>query len=165
MENKSAPPAQRTPWLVRTLAIAMSLFQLYTGLFQLTAMNQRVTHVTLALVLMVGSGLMVRSFMHLKAVDPGFEASPDILTLSFGLPLSQYPDGPAAAALTASLTASTVTSLLNCTVRSVIEPTRKSAASSCFSASCRATAIILGEMSRPCTMQPGYRAAMRSAVR
>lgn len=51
MENKSAPPAQRTPWLVRTLAIAMSLFQLYTGLFQLTAMNQRVTHVTLALVL------------------------------------------------------------------------------------------------------------------
>ncbi len=29
----------------------MSLFQLYTGLFQLTAMNQRVTHVTLALVL------------------------------------------------------------------------------------------------------------------
>jgi len=51
MENQNTPSAQRTPWLVRTLAIAMSLFQLYTGLFQLTAMNQRVTHVTLALVL------------------------------------------------------------------------------------------------------------------
>ena len=51
MENQNTPSAQRTPWLVRTLAIAMSLFQLYTGLFQLTAMNQRVIHVTFALVL------------------------------------------------------------------------------------------------------------------
>ena len=37
--------------LVRVIAIAMSLFQLYTGIFQLTAMNQRVIHVTFALVL------------------------------------------------------------------------------------------------------------------
>jgi predicted permease len=57
----------------------------------------------LALVLLVGSGLMVRSFMHLRAVDPGFDASPDILTLSYGLPRSEYPDGPAAAAFTQAL--------------------------------------------------------------
>jgi len=39
------------PLLVKIVAILMSLFQLYTGIFQLTAMNQRVTHVTFALVL------------------------------------------------------------------------------------------------------------------
>ena len=39
------------PLLIRLIAIAMSLFQLYTGLFQMTAMNQRVTHVTFGLVL------------------------------------------------------------------------------------------------------------------
>ena len=37
--------------VVRWIAIAMSLFHLYTGLFQLTAMNQRVTHVTFGLIL------------------------------------------------------------------------------------------------------------------
>jgi len=51
----------------------------------------------LAVVLLVASGLMVRSFMHLRAVDAGFDASPDILTLSFGLPSSEYPSGAAAA--------------------------------------------------------------------
>jgi predicted permease len=51
----------------------------------------------LAVVLLVGSGLMVRSFMHLRAVDAGFDASPDILTVSFGLPSSEYPSGAAAA--------------------------------------------------------------------
>jgi predicted permease len=61
------------------------------------------SQMALALVLLVGSGLMVRSFMHLKAVDPGFEASPDILTFSFGLPPSEYPDGPAAAAFSQAL--------------------------------------------------------------
>ncbi len=45
------PQAPSFPWLIRLIAIAMSLFQLYTGLFQMTAMNQRVTHVTFALVL------------------------------------------------------------------------------------------------------------------
>ncbi len=39
------------PELIRWIAISMSLFQLYTGLFQLTAMNQRVTHVTFGLIL------------------------------------------------------------------------------------------------------------------
>ena len=37
--------------LVRGIAIGMSLFQLYTGYFQLTAMNQRVPHVTLGFIL------------------------------------------------------------------------------------------------------------------
>ena len=37
--------------MVRWIAIAMSTFHLYTGLYQLTAMNQRVTHVTFGLIL------------------------------------------------------------------------------------------------------------------
>ena len=57
----------------------------------------------LAVVLLVGSGLMVRSFMHLRAMDAGFDASPDILTLSFGLPPSEYPHGADAAAFSQAL--------------------------------------------------------------
>ncbi len=49
--DKKKAESKKIPLLVRVIAIAMSLFQLYTGLFQLTAMNQRVTHVTFALVL------------------------------------------------------------------------------------------------------------------
>ncbi len=51
MEIKVEQPKAHIPMLVRIIAVAMSLFQLYTGIFQLTAMNQRVTHVTFALVL------------------------------------------------------------------------------------------------------------------
>lgn len=51
MEIKTAQPKSRVPMLIRVIAVAMSLYQLFTGLFQLTAMNQRVTHVTFALVL------------------------------------------------------------------------------------------------------------------
>ena len=40
--------------------------------------------VALALVLLVGSGLMVRSFWHLKNVDPGFDGR-DVLTFQIGL--------------------------------------------------------------------------------
>jgi TRAP transporter 4TM/12TM fusion protein len=43
----SGIPAQ----LVRWIAIGMSLFHLYTGYFQFTAMNQRVPHVTLGFIL------------------------------------------------------------------------------------------------------------------
>ncbi len=46
--NTQKPPI---PVLVRVIAVAMSLYQLYTGIFQLTAMNQRVTHVSFALIL------------------------------------------------------------------------------------------------------------------
>ena len=51
MTIKNEPPKPQIPMLVRIIAIAMSVYQLYTGIFQLTAMNQRVTHVTFALVL------------------------------------------------------------------------------------------------------------------
>lgn len=44
-------PKFRIPLLIRIIAVAMSLYQLYTGVFQLTAMNQRVTHVTFMLIL------------------------------------------------------------------------------------------------------------------
>lgn len=46
--------------------------------------------VALALVLLVGSALMVRSFLNLRAIDPGF--NPDsALTFSVGLPGPKYP--------------------------------------------------------------------------
>jgi putative ABC transport system permease protein len=45
--------------------------------------------VALALVLLVASGLMVRSFQKLRAVDPGFNPT-STLTFSIGLPESKY---------------------------------------------------------------------------
>jgi TRAP transporter 4TM/12TM fusion protein len=45
------PEAPKFPLLIKIIAIAMSLFQLFTGIYQLTAMNQRVIHVTFALIL------------------------------------------------------------------------------------------------------------------
>jgi putative ABC transport system permease protein len=53
--------------------------------------------VALALVLLVSSGLMVRSFQRLRAVDPGFDAS-SALTFALGLPDSDYPTRDAAVA-------------------------------------------------------------------
>ena len=47
--------------------------------------------VAMALMLLVASGLMVRSVQNLRAIDPGF--NPDsTLTFSIGLPGSKYPD-------------------------------------------------------------------------
>jgi putative ABC transport system permease protein len=48
------------------------------------------SQVALALVLLVASGLLVRSFLRLRAVDPGFDPR-STLTLQVGLPV-QYPD-------------------------------------------------------------------------
>ncbi len=53
--------------------------------------------VALALVLLVASGLMVRSFQKLRAVDPGFDAT-SALTFSVGLPDRAYPTRLAAVA-------------------------------------------------------------------
>ena len=50
-----------------------------------------VTQVALALVLLVGSGLMLRSFVALRSVDLGFEAA-NRLTFTYGLPRAEYPD-------------------------------------------------------------------------
>jgi predicted permease len=47
--------------------------------------------VALALVLLVSSGLMLRSFQKLRAVDPGFDAT-STLTFRIGLPRTDYPD-------------------------------------------------------------------------
>jgi putative ABC transport system permease protein len=48
-----------------------------------------VAEVALALILLVGSGLMIRSFLRLNAVDPGF-SSKGVLTASINLPRAKY---------------------------------------------------------------------------
>ena len=51
-----------------------------------------VTQVALALVLLIGSGLMLRSFLKLRQVTPGF--NPDhVLTLEYRVPRTKYPEG------------------------------------------------------------------------
>ena len=52
IEIKTPTPKEpKLPLLIKVIATAMSLFQLFTGIYQLTAMNQRVIHVTFGLVL------------------------------------------------------------------------------------------------------------------
>jgi predicted permease len=51
----------------------------------------------LALVLLVASGLLIRSFQHLRSVDPGFEAG-TALAFRVGLPARTYGDRDAAVA-------------------------------------------------------------------
>ncbi len=53
--------------------------------------------VALALVLLVSSGLMLRSFLKLRALDPGFNPT-SVLTFRLGLPAAQYRNRAAAAA-------------------------------------------------------------------
>lgn len=53
-----------------------------------------VTEVALAVMLLVGAGLLVKSYARVQAVDPGF-SSENVLTAQIALPASRYPDAPA----------------------------------------------------------------------
>jgi putative ABC transport system permease protein len=53
-----------------------------------------VAQICLALVLLAGSGLLIRSFTRLVGVDPGFDSS-DLLTFKVALPSSKYGTDPA----------------------------------------------------------------------
>lgn len=50
-----------------------------------------VTQMALALVLMVGAGLMMRSFLNLRGVEPGFDGR-NVLTLEYRIPRNKYPE-------------------------------------------------------------------------
>jgi putative ABC transport system permease protein len=49
-----------------------------------------VIQVALALVLLIGAGLLIRSFMRLRQVDPGFDPE-NVLTMNIAMPESKYP--------------------------------------------------------------------------
>ena len=51
-----------------------------------------VSQVALALVLLVGSGLMIRSFQALRNVHPGFVRPDDVLTLQISIPVAEVAD-------------------------------------------------------------------------
>src|SRR5262249_42875162 len=50
-----------------------------------------VAETAMGLVLLAGSGLLVRSFLHVLAVNPGFEAQ-NVLAVDLSVPESRYPD-------------------------------------------------------------------------
>lgn len=52
-----------------------------------------ISELVLAVVLLVGAGLMVKSFVRLASVDPGFDPK-NTLSFQYTLPASRYPDDP-----------------------------------------------------------------------
>jgi putative ABC transport system permease protein len=61
-----------------------------------------VVEVALALMLLIGAGLLIKSFAKLLDVDPGFNPS-NVLTLQLNLPRTRYPEGQHIAAFYAEL--------------------------------------------------------------
>ncbi len=61
-----------------------------------------VVEVALALMLLIGAGLLIKSFAKLLNVDPGFNAS-NVLTLRLNLPRTRYPEGQHVAAFYSDL--------------------------------------------------------------
>ena len=51
-----------------------------------------VAEVALSVILLVGAGLLIRSFLALQRVDPGYDAS-DVLTFELSMPFGKYPGG------------------------------------------------------------------------
>jgi putative ABC transport system permease protein len=62
-----------------------------------------VAEIAVSLVLLVGAGLLVKSFMRLQKVSPGFDAS-NVLTMRVSLPGARYPEPRKKAEFYASLT-------------------------------------------------------------
>jgi predicted permease len=61
-----------------------------------------IAETALALVLLVGAGLLIKSFARLQAVDPGF-TSENVLTAQIALPAARYPEAGARGAFWARL--------------------------------------------------------------
>ena len=53
-----------------------------------------IAEIALAVVLLIGAGLMLRSFASMRQVDPGFDAT-NVLTMRMQLPRAKYPDDAA----------------------------------------------------------------------
>ncbi|HEX2219745.1 MAG TPA: ABC transporter permease [Gemmatimonadales bacterium] len=53
-----------------------------------------VAEVALSVILLVGAGLLVRSFLAMQRVDPGYDGG-DVLTFELSMPSAKYPGGPA----------------------------------------------------------------------
>jgi predicted permease len=69
------------------------------GLSQRTRMVLVVVQMALGVVLLVGAGLVARTFVKLQHVDPGFRAD-GVLSFRLALPFSRYPNPPARDAFT-----------------------------------------------------------------
>ena len=51
-----------------------------------------VAQMALALVLLIGSGLLIRSFQNLRQVDPGYDSPEDVLAFGISIPQAEIPD-------------------------------------------------------------------------
>ena len=60
-----------------------------------------VTEVALALVLLIGAGLLIQSFLRLQSVDPGFKTA-QLLTVEVDMAAVSYPDQAAGSSSFAS---------------------------------------------------------------